>query len=117
MQTLFYRLGGTLLVVGALLPLFSSAGATYVFSIGALLFAYAQITESYEGRNIIIRRLRRQQIIGASLLIVTGALMFTSLYHVSPFTGREWMITFLIATVLELYTILRIEHEEGKEKR
>lgn len=108
--------GGILLVAGALLPLFLPTVAPYLFALGALLFAPAQIADRYEGRNIIIRRLRRQQVMGALLLVVTAALMFMSAYHWSPFRGGEWKIALLIAVFLELYTTLRIDAEVKKEK-
>lgn len=79
-------------------------------------FAPAQIADRYEGRNIIIRRLRRQQVMGALLLVVTAALMFMSAYHWPPFRGGEWKIALLIAVFLELYTTLRIDAEVKKEK-
>lgn len=81
--------GGILLVAGALLPLFLPTVAPYLFALGALLFAPAQIADRYEGRNIIIRRLRRQQVMGALLLVVTAALMFMSAYHWPHFVAAN----------------------------
>lgn len=116
-QTTLYRAGGVLLVVGAVLPLFAPAVAPYVFAAGALSFCYVQMTDRYEGSNLIIRRLRRQQMLGALLLLVTAALMFTSLYGIPPFRGSEWKVTLMIAAVLELYSIFRIDCEEKREQR
>ncbi len=115
-QTLYY-IGGLLLVVGAVLPLFFPAVAPYVFAVGALLFAPVQMADRYEGRNIVIRRLRRQQVMGAFLLLVTAVLMFMQLYQLRPFRGSEWKIFLAIAVFLELYTVFRIDFEEKKEKK
>lgn len=63
----------------------------------------------YDGKNIVIRRLRRQQLMGAMLLVFTGVLML--LWH-----RNEWIACLSIAAVLELYTAFRIPQEEQKEK-
>ncbi len=91
--------------------------APYVFAVGALLFGSVQLADRYEGTNLIIRRLRRQQALGAILLLVTAALMLCSHFSIAPFRGHEWGITLLIAAVLEVYTVFRIGHEEEKEQK
>lgn len=113
-RTALYSLGGILLVIGAVLPLFAPGAAPFVFAAGAIPFSLTQLSENYEGSTLTLRRLRRQQMLGAVILLVTAALMFTQLYGIPPFRGSEWKITLMIATVLELYTILRIDHEEKK---
>ncbi len=115
-QTLYY-IGGLLLVAGAVLPLFVPEVAPYVFAVGALLFAPVQMADRYEGRNLVIRRLRRQQVMGAFLLLVTAVLMFMQVYQLRPFRGGEWKIFLTIAVFLELYTVFRIDFEEKKEKK
>ena len=60
-------------------------------------------------QNPTIKRLRRQQIFGALLLVLTGAFMFFT--H-----GNEWIISLTIAAILELYTSVRIPQEEAKEQ-
>lgn len=113
-QTLLYRLGGSLMVIGSILPLFTSSVAPFVFAAGALLFGYTQIADRYEGKNFVIRRLRRQQVMGALLLIVTAYLMLSAHFQWSPFRGHEWQVTLMIAAFLELYTTFRIDHESKK---
>ena len=53
-------------------------------------------------------RLRRQQIFGALLLVLTGAFMLFT-------RGNEWIVSLTIAAILELYTSIRIPQEEAKE--
>ena len=65
--------------------------------------------DRYEGRNLIIIRLRRQQILGAMFLLLTALLMFL-LDH------NEWILSLTIAAILELYTAFRIPKEIEKEK-
>jgi drug/metabolite transporter (DMT)-like permease len=81
----------------------------YIYTVGAVLFAYVQVMMGrYDGKNLIIRRLRRQQIIGAILLVFAGVLMFTS-------KRNEWIVCLTIAAVLQLYTAYRIPSELEKE--
>lgn len=115
-RNLLFQIGGILLVLGAVMPMFLPAWAPFVFGLGAVLFCSIQLSERYEGSNLVIRRLRRQQILGALLLLVTACLLFTQHFHIRPFTGSEWKICLMISTLLEVYTIFRISSEEEKEK-
>lgn len=101
--------GAVLLLIGAMLQITRWELAPYLYIIGAVVFAYTQVTDGYDGKNIIIRRLRRQQIIGAMLLVFTGVLMFLSKHN-------EWIACLTISAVLELYTAYRIPAELEKEK-
>lgn len=112
MKNILFRLGGLLMVAGAILPLFLPTVAPYIFALGALIFCPIQMTYRYEGDDFVVRRLRRQQLMGALLLLVTAGLMLLSLWGVPPFRGREWAITLMIATVLELYTAFRLPESE-----
>lgn len=101
--------GAVALLLGAALQITQLAWAPYLYLIGAIMFAYVQVMSGYEGKNIIIRRLRRQQIIGATLLVVAGVMMIL-------WNRNEWVICLTIAAVLEMYTAFRIPQEEEKEK-
>lgn len=101
--------GAVALLLGAALQITQLAWAPYLYLIGAIMFAYVQVMSGYEGKNIIIRRLRRQQIIGATLLVVAGVMMIL-------WKRNEWVACLTIAAVLEMYTVFRIPQEEEKEK-
>lgn len=101
--------GAVALLLGAALQITQLAWAPYLYLIGAIMFAYVQVISGYEGKNIIIRRLRRQQIIGATLLVVAGVMMIL-------WKRNEWVVCLTIAAVLEMYTVFRIPQEEEKEK-
>ena len=101
--------GAVALLLGAALQITQLAWAPYLYLIGAIMFAYVQVMSGYEGKNIIIRRLRRQQIIGATLPVVAGAMMIL-------WKRNEWVVCLTIAAVLEMYTAFRIPQEEEKEK-
>ncbi len=97
-------IGGILLLVGVLTQVSRWELSPYIYTVGAILFGYVQVSDRYEGRSIVIRRLRRQQIIGATLLAATGPCMIFLKYN-------QWIICFTIAAILECYTIFRVDHE------
>lgn len=123
-QLALYTLGGVMILIGAILfPAsrgFRSVGfcpAPYIYSAGAILFASMQVLARYEGTNVALRRLRRQQIIGALLLVFSGAAMFANIYGIIYFRHNEWMALLAIAALLELYTAFRIPQELKKEQK
>ena len=101
--------GAVLLLVGAMLQITRWELSPILYTIGAMMFAYVQVMSRYEGKNLIIRRLRRQQILGAVLLVFTGVLMFVTKHN-------EWVLCLTVAAILELYTAFRIPSELEKEK-
>ncbi|MBQ8521725.1 MAG: hypothetical protein IJ456_10220 [Bacteroides sp.] len=101
--------GAVLLLVGAMLQITRWELSPYIYTLGAILFAWVQVMCGYDGKNLIVRRLRRQQILGAVLLVITGVLMFTT-------KRNEWIVCLTIAAVLQLYTAYRIPAELEKEK-
>lgn len=84
--------------------------APYIYSVGALLVAFAQICTPVRSQNTTIRRLRNQQLLGALLLVLSGGLMIFA--H-----NNEWILSLTVAAMFELYTAFRIPHEEEKEQR
>ena len=107
--TIMQLTGAVLLLIGAMLQITRWELAPVLYTIGAVLFAYVQVMSRYEGKNLIIRRLRRQQILAAVLLVFTGVLMFVTRHN-------EWVLCLTIAAILELYTAFRIPSELEKEK-
>ena len=102
--------GAVLLLVGAMLQITRWELSPYIYTLGAVMFAYVQVMSRYEGKNLVVRRLRRQQIIGASLLVFAGVLMFVTCHN-------EWVLCLSAAAVIQLYTAFRIPSELEKEKK
>ena len=102
--------GAGLLLVGAMLQITRWELAPVLYTIVAVLFAYVQVMSRYEGKNLIVRRLRRQQILAAVLLVFAGVLMFVTRHN-------EWVLCLTIAAILELYTAFRIPSELEKENK
>ena len=101
--------GAVLLLVGAMLQITRWELSPILYTIGAVMFAYVQVMTRYEGKNLIVRRLRRQQVLGAVLLVFAGVLMFVTKHN-------EWVLCLTVAAILELYTAFRIPSELEKEK-
>ena len=102
--------GAVILFVGLVLQFTRLEYAPYIYIVGAAMFAWIQTkTGYYDGKNIVLKRLKRQQLIGAILLVITGVLMIMT-HH------NEWILCLSVSAVLELYTAFRIPYEEEKEK-
>ncbi len=107
--SILQMIGAVLLLIGAMLQITHWELAPYIYTVGAVLFTWIQVAYArYEGKNLIIRRLRRQQIIGAMLLVFAGVLMFVT-------KRNEWIVCLTIAAILQLYTAWRIPSELEKE--
>lgn len=106
----YMAMGGAVLILGGVGSYITGWELSPVlYSLGAIMFVIPQLLVRYEGKNPVIARLRRQQIFGALLLLVTAVCMFT-LHH------NEWIVCLTIAAVLELYTAFRIPKELENEK-
>lgn len=102
--------GAVVLFVGLILQFVKFEYAPYIYIVGALMFGWIQAkTGRNFGKNIVLRRLKRQQLIGAMLLVIAGVMMIV--WH-----HNEWILCLSVAAVLELYTAYRIPYEEKKEE-
>lgn len=123
LETLLPLSGGLLMVIGSGASIFLQSWAPYVFAPGALLFAAIQMRQTYEGKNITIRRLRRIMLISDVLFLLAALMMFANqanflgldfLLYIK-YVHNNWIILLLVAAILQLYTSHRIAHELEKE--
>ena len=101
------------MLLSLLFPLFweeATACSSLVFALGALLFAAMQLLMRYEGDDVTLRHLRRQQIAGAVFLVLTGLLLIGHTYRIGPLKADEWKLTLAIAAIFEVYTAFRIPY-------
>ena len=108
LYSFIYMLGGIMLVVGAALYITKWVWAPYIYIAGSLMFGAMQMMDRYTGNNWIIRRLRRQQIVGAIALMLTGVLMLVCKHN-------EWILCMLVGCLMPLSTAFRIPQEMEKE--
>ena len=124
-QNTVFLTGAILMVVGAGGCLLQWAASPYLYAVGAMGFASMQMLQRYEGRNFVIHRLRRIMLLSDVLFLVSALLMFASqgnvlhLGHITylQYVYNKWVVTLLIAAILQLYTTHRISHELEKEAK
>ena len=122
-QNMLFLVGAVLMVVGAGASLLGWSVAPYLFAVGALGFTSMQMLQRYEGQSFVIRRLRRIMLLSDVLFLVSAVLMFASQGNVFrldyiiylQYVYNKWVVTLLIAAVLQLYTTHRIANELDKE--
>ncbi len=117
-----------LMVVGAgcFALMWQQQVACWVYLAGALMFVVMQILQSYEGRDITIKRLKRIQNLANILFLLAGILMadnafgffrplFSNIVDYINYLFNKWVILLLVAAILEVYTVHRIDHELSKK--
>ena len=122
-QNIIFLVGAVLMVAGAGISVLGWKLAPYVFAIGALAFTSMQFLQRYEGSNFVIRRLRRMMLLSDFFFLLSALLMFASMGNVFgisqvdyiTYIYNKWVITLLIAAILQLYSTHRIDHELAKE--
>lgn len=125
-QTVVFTIGAILMVIGAATSIVRWNVAPWLFAAGAIAFVAMQMQQTYEGRNLTIRRLRKIMTVSDILLLFTAMLMFVSqmpwlggldwLTYVN-YVHNNWVVTLLIAAILQLYTTYRISSELEKEAK
>ena len=125
LQSALFAIGAVLMLAGAAMGMFVKGVAPWVFAVGALLFVCMQVQQRYEGDNFTIQRLRRIMLMSDVLLILAAALMFAD--YGNPFgvdqltyvnyIHNNWVVVLLLAAVLQLYTVFRIDSELLKEAK
>ena len=124
-QTAIFLLGALLMVIGAGTSVLAWDSAPYVFSVGALGFASMQMLQRYEGSYFVLRSLRRIQLVTDVFFLLSGLLMiaskgnFLGLDYITyiEYVYNKWVITLLIAAILQLYSTHRIGNELEKEAK
>ena len=123
----FTTVGGILLIAGAAVYITGWEYSPYFYLAGSLMFASGQLADRYTGTDRIVKRLRRQQVLGAVFLLLTAALMFSEPLHnrlladmnmggkfrsflLEITRKNNWIVTLTIGAVFELYSAFRLDH-------
>ena len=133
LQSAFFLLGGVLMVIGAGCFAFGFIYPTvllytcWLFLVGTVCFSVIQAMQLYEGKSVVIHRLKRIQGVADLFFVLSGISMVDTVYafmrnwfsnyetYITYFYNK-WVLFLLIAAVLELYTTHRISHELKKEE-
>ena len=114
LENICFHIGAILMLIGAALHILYPYVSMFTYGIGALMFTLMQVRAEYQGRDITILRLRRQQLLGCCCFILTLVMMSMQLHGWGPFRRQEWVIALTVGCVLELYTSFRIPKELEK---
>lgn len=135
-QSIIMLVGAILMVAGAgLYVLGAETGhkaAPCVFVPGTLMFVAMQTEQRYDGNDITLRRLRRIMLTGGAFFIISAVLMAENAYQVVypyflkagingynaylRYIHNNWVVSLLVAAVLQLYSTMRISSELKKHK-
>ena len=124
-QTYVFLCGAALMVVGAFMSMMRWMAAPYVFCPGALAYVAMQMLQRYVGTDFTVKRLRRILLLSDVLLLLTGLLMLAD--QGNPlgldqltylrYVHNNWVVTLLVAALLQLYATHRIDQELRKDKK
>ncbi|EFC69924.1 hypothetical protein HMPREF0670_01247 [Prevotella sp. oral taxon 317 str. F0108] len=130
LQSILYAVGGALMVIGAgcFAFMWQQQAVCWLYLVGATLFCLMQSMQTYEGTDFVVRRLKRIQAVANIFFMLAGILMidtaymfFRPLFDSSiayvDYLYNKWVVLLLIAALLEIYTMHRIDHEMKKDKR
>lgn len=116
-QVAIQAVGAILVLVGSVVYITQWKGAFYLFATGVICFTSMQWMAGYDGCNLVVRRLRRQQLIGALCMLLSAVAMGMQTFRMGGTQSNEWIVCLTIAAVLELYTVFRIPAELEKESK
>ena len=102
---LFNYAGAFALMAGLVMRMLAPEYYAVVYICGAVLFAVTQFLLRPRCESVVMRRLVAQQQLAGLLMVGAGVLMFTHY-------NNEGMVILLCATLIEVYTVFRLSHEE-----
>lgn len=114
LENFCFRIGAVLMLIGAALNIVHPYVSMFIYGIGTLMFTLMQVRAEYEGRNVTVMRLRRQQLLGCCCFVLALVMMSMQQHQWGPFRRQEWIVALTIGCVLELYTSFRIPQELKK---
>ena len=128
LQSLLFLFGGVLMVIGAgcFAFMWHRETACWVYLAGAVVFAVLQMMQTCDTTQLTVRRLKSIQNLSDLLFVVAGILMadtawgffrpmFSNVLTYFTYVYNKWVVVLLIAALLEVYTMHRIDHELSKK--
>lgn len=116
-ENFMFQLGAVLMLLGLFLFMVDRVWCFLVYSVGVIPFCIMQVKAEYLGRDVQILRLRRQQLLACVLFALTSVCMGMQVFHTGFLYHNEWVISLTIASIIELYTTLRISAALQKSKK
>ncbi len=116
-ENVLFRMGAILMLIGVTVHIFNAEISLFIYGIGAMLFCLMQLRAVYEGNDLNVIRLRRQQLFACLMFIGTAMCMSMQVYQYGFARRNEWVVALAIGCVLELYTAWRIPNALQKAKK
>ncbi len=116
-ENVLFRMGAILMLIGVTVHIFNAEISLFIYGIGAMLFSLMQLRAVYEGNDLNVIRLRRQQLFACLMFIGTAMCMSMQVYQYGFARRNEWVVALAIGCVLELYTAWRIPNALQKAKK
>ncbi|MBR3433129.1 MAG: hypothetical protein IKH05_06250 [Bacteroidaceae bacterium] len=117
LENLLFRTGALLMLLGVTLHIFSPLYSLYTYGLGAMLFSLMQLRAVYEGNDLNVIRLRRQQLLACLMFLGTVMCMSMQVYQYGFARRNEWVVSLAIGCVLELYTSWQLPVALQKAKK
>ncbi len=127
-QSAIWLLGGLMMVagVGCFVLMWHQPIVCWVYFLGASMFSSMQLMQTYEGPDPTIRRLKRLQSVAGLCFVLAGMLMADNVYmffrplfsnsiDYITYVFNKWVVLLLVAAVIEVYTVHRLDHELRKK--
>ena len=124
-EDIIFLMGAGMVVVGSIANVMLQSWARYIFAMGTVAFVLMQLKQSYEGNNVVIRRLRRMVVASDLFFVITAVLMFANINNLFgldrlsylQYVRNNWVVTLLIAALLQLYSNHRLGKELSEEQK
>ena len=116
-ENMLFRMGAILMLIGVTVHIFNAEISLFIYGIGAMLFCLMQLRAVYDGNDLNVIRLRRQQLFACLMFIGTAMCMSMQVYQFGFARRNEWVVALAIGCVLELYTAWRIPNALQKAKK
>lgn len=131
-ESVIFIAGGVIMVIaaGCFAFMWQQGVVCWAFVLGALMFSITQARQSYGGKDITIRRLKKIQGLADLLFVLSGVLMIDSAYmflrplfpnaagngyeNYIQYVYNKWVVLLIIACILEVYTVHRLSNELNK---
>ncbi|MBP5381547.1 MAG: DUF4369 domain-containing protein [Bacteroidaceae bacterium] len=113
-ENLVFRTGALLMIAGAVSYLAGGWIPVALYVVGVLMFVSMQARAGYEGNDFVIVRLRRQQMFGAAVLVLSAVAMVAQQLGHTIVRYNEWVICLLIGAVIQLYTAFRLPSDDSE---
>ncbi|MBR4925281.1 MAG: hypothetical protein IKZ61_05955 [Prevotella sp.] len=133
-ESVIMVVGAALMAVAAVMFVFAiRKPAAWIMLAGTGAFVAMQMRQTYQGKNITIRRLRSIMTVGNIFFVIAALLMVENAYQfLLPkfmengiegynayvhYIHNNWVIALLVGSLIELYTTHRISSELKKEEK